>query len=182
MDVAFGAAEGGKDQRGPTCDDVGSIQFGGDLDGQVAAAQGGLGDVGVRGRGDEVAAEADEDPAMPSRMARMESTTSRPRRRGGSNPNSSRRASPKWVGSFSQMPIVRSPWTLEWPRTGHRPAPGLPMLPCNRVTLTISLMVATAFLCWVMPIAQHTTVLLDAANRAAASWICARVKPVASRT
>ena len=44
-------------------------------------------------------------------------------------PGAARRRSA--AGSFSQMPIVRSPCTLEWPRTGHSPAPGLPMLPCS---------------------------------------------------
>ncbi len=51
--------------------------------------------------------------ASSSRMARIELTTSRPRSRGDTMPNSASRASPKCGGSFSQMPIVRSPWTLE---------------------------------------------------------------------
>ena len=60
------------------------------------------------------------------------------------------------------MPIVRSPCTLLWPRTGQAPAPGLPMLPRRSRKLTISWIVATAALCWVSPIAQQT---IDALGR-----------------
>ena len=56
------------------------------------------------------------------------------------------------------MPMVRSPCTLECPRTGNKPAPGLPMLPCAKARLATSLMVATALRCWVSPIAQQNTV------------------------
>ena len=92
----------------------------------------------------------------PSRMAAdRRRRVSRPCSRGGSKPNSSRSASRKASGSRSQMPMVRSPCTLEWPRTGHRPAPGLPMLPAAGSRLTISWTVATALRCWVMPIAQQ---------------------------
>ncbi|MCY1223377.1 hypothetical protein D9M72_355000 [compost metagenome] len=52
------------------------------------------------------------------------------------------------------MPMVRSPWTLLWPRIGDAPAPGLPMFPRSSRRLMISLMVATPFLCCVMPMAQ----------------------------
>ena len=107
--------------------------------------------------------------ALPSRNARIESTVSRPCSRGGSKPYSSRSASRKWSGTFSQMPMVRSPCTLEWPRTGHRPAPGLPMLPWRKATLTNSLIVATALRCWVMPIAQQCTVASEASSMSAAS-------------
>ena len=53
------------------------------------------------------------------------------------------------------MPIVRSPCTLEWPRTGQAPAPGLPMAPRSSSVLVSSWMVATAWRCWVSPIAQQ---------------------------
>ena len=53
------------------------------------------------------------------------------------------------------MPIVRSPCTLEWPRTGQAPAPGLPMAPRSSRVLVSSWMVATAWRCWVSPIAQQ---------------------------
>ena len=38
------------------------------------------------------------------------------------------RSSRTGVG-FSSTPMVRSPCTFEWPRTGQMPAPGLPILP-----------------------------------------------------
>ena len=87
------------------------------------------------------------------------------------------------AGGRSQMPIVRSPCTLEWPRTGNSPAPGLPMLPCAKARLTTSLMVATALRCWVSPIAQQNTVRVGVARASrAASVICSRVSPVTSAT
>ena len=70
--------------------------------------------------------------ASPSRSARIASTVSRPCSRGGSKPYSARSASRKSRAAFSQIPMVRSPWTLECPRTGHSPAPGRPMLPCEQ--------------------------------------------------
>ena len=90
----------------------------------------------------------------PSRILLMVSTASMPCSRGGSKPNSSPSASMKDCGICSQMPMVRSPWTLLCPRMGDAPAPGLPMLPRSRSRLMISLMVATAFFCCVMPMAQ----------------------------
>src|SRR5215218_1257489 len=82
--------------------------------------------------------------ARPSRNARIASTVSKPFCRGGSKPSSACSRSRKWAGGRSQIPIVRSPWTLECPRTGSRPAPGLPMFPWASATLVISLIVATA--------------------------------------
>jgi hypothetical protein len=63
----------------------------------------------------------------------------------------------------------------------HRadPAPGRPMLPWSSSTLTMSLNVATACLCWVRPIAQVTIVALDANSRAARARIWAWLRPVA---
>ncbi len=118
----------------------------------------------------------------PSRIALMESTESRPWARGGSKPNSSRRASRKESGICSQMPIVRSPWTLLWPRTGQAPVPALPRLPRSSRKLTISRMVGTPCLCWVMPIAQQTTTRLLRRTSSRTSSISARLRPVAART
>lgn len=120
--------------------------------------------------------------ASPSRSASIAATVSSPGSRGGSNPNSSRSRSRKCAGGRSQMPIVRSPWTLEWPRTGQRPAPGLPMLPWRNATFAISLTVATALRCWVMPIAQQVTVAEESRNIRAAASTCSRDSPVARRT
>src|SRR5450756_1530439 len=78
--------------------------------------------------------------------------------------------------------MLRSPWTLECPRTGHNPAPGLPMLPWRRARLAISLIVATALRCWVIPMAQQMMVREEETNRSARRSICARVTPVASYT
>ncbi len=119
---------------------------------------------------------------LPSRSAWMEPTVSRPCSRGGSKPNSSRIASRKWSGTRSQMPMVRSPCTLECPRTGHTPAPGLPMLPWSSATLTISLIVPTALWCWVMPIAQQVIVAGESAIIRAASVTCSRERPVEAST
>ena len=55
------------------------------------------------------------------------------------------------------MPIVRSPWTLEWPRTGQAPAPGLPSMPRKSRKLATSCTSCTPCLCCVSPIAQQQT-------------------------
>ena len=59
------------------------------------------------------------------------------------------------------MPTVRSPCTLECPRTGHSPAPGRPMLPCSSSTFTTSRSIGTECLCCVSPIAQQTMVAFE---------------------
>ncbi|COW55501.1 Uncharacterised protein [Mycobacterium tuberculosis] len=103
----------------------------------------------------------------PSRMARIAATVSKPCARGLVMPNSRSSAARNCSGIFSQIPIVRSPCTLECPRTGHTPAPGLPIMPRSSSTLVTSPMVATAWACWVKPIAQQMTVRCDAINIAA---------------
>ena len=79
------------------------------------------------------------------------------------------------------MPIVRSPCTLLWPRTGQSPAPGRPMLPRSSTKLTISRIVATALRCWVMPIAQHTTMRSAVTTSSTAASISSPRSPLASR-
>ena len=80
------------------------------------------------------------------------------------------------------MPMVRSPCTLECPRTGHSPAPGRPSMPRSSWTLTISRMAATESRRWVRPIAQQTMVAGESANSRAVRSIAARVSPVAAST
>ena len=96
-------------------------------------------------------------------------------------PNSSPRASRNVCGIRSQMPIVRSPCTLLWPRTGQTPAPGGPDLPRSMRKLTISRTVATPCFCCVTPIAQHTMIFLLASTRSTTSSISSRDSPVAAR-
>ena len=87
---------------------------------------------GVRRGRDEVAAQPDEHRAPRRRASRGSRRPCRGRARAaGRSRTPSASASRKCAGGRSQMPIVRSPCTLEWPRTGHSPAPGLPMLPCS---------------------------------------------------
>ncbi len=117
----------------------------------------------------------------PSRIARIAFTESMPWARGGSKPNSSRRASRNESGICSQIPIVRSPCTLLCPRTGHAPAPARPRLPRSIRKLTNSRMVGTACLCWVMPIAQQTMTRSDRRTSSRTSSISSRVSPVAVR-
>ncbi len=119
--------------------------------------------------------------ASPSRSARMARTTSRPWARGGAKPNSFSRASRKAGAGRSKMPMVRSPWTLLWPRTGQTPAPGRPMLPRSRRKLTTSWMVGTECLCWVRPMAQQTMTRLESRTMRSMRSISARARPVASR-
>jgi hypothetical protein len=56
------------------------------------------------------------------------------------------------------MPIVRSPCTFEWPRTGIRPAPGRPMLPRSIITFDSNWIVRTDSLCCVSPMPQQAIV------------------------
>ncbi len=120
--------------------------------------------------------------ARPSRNTRTASAASTPCSRGGSKPNSSRSRSRKTAGGFSQIPMLRSPCTFECPRTGQRPAPGLPIMPWSRAMLTNSLIVATALRCWVMPIAQQWTIRELPASMSAAASISAHSSPVAAIT
>ena len=78
------------------------------------------------------------------------------------------------------MPMVRSPCTLEWPRTGQVPAPSLAMLPLMSNKFTTSLIVSTAFLCCVRPIAQQAMILVLSLSAATVSSICQRLRPVCS--
>ncbi len=82
-------------------------------------------------------------------------------------PNSVSSASRKASGIFSQIPIVRSPCTLECPRTGHTPAPGLPIMPRINRSATASEIVATPWVCCVSPIAQQMIVRSDAMSASA---------------
>src|SRR5665647_2602251 len=82
------------------------------------------------------------------------STESSPCSRGALIPNSASNAFSIHSLGFSHTPIVRSPWTLEWPRTGHAPAPGLPKFPCRSSRLMISLRVLTECGCCVRPSAH----------------------------
>ena len=105
--------------------------------------------------------------APPECIARIACTVSKPWSRGGSKQNSRARASRNSGFGRSQIPMVRSPCTLLWPRTGQAPAPGLPMLPFIRSRFTISWMFATALRCWVSPIAQVTMILSRVATSSA---------------
>ncbi len=120
--------------------------------------------------------------ARPSRIASIAATVSKPCSRGEAKANSLSRASWNVDGMRSKMPMVRSPWTLECPRTGHTPAPGRPMLPWSSSRLTTSRSVLTECLCWVRPIAQQTMVRREPANRWARPSISARCSPVAVST
>ena len=115
-------------------------------------------------------------------MPRIAPTVSTPCSRGEEKENSASSLSWKAAGICSQMPIVRSPCTFEWPRTGQRPAPGLPMSPRSSSRLTTSRSIATECLCWVSPIAQQTMLPFEAAHSSATFRICLRVSPVASST
>src|SRR4029077_7749820 len=52
----------------------------------------------------------------------------------------------------SEIPMVRSPWTLLWPRTGQAPAPRRPIFPLRKRKYMTSSIVATQFRCCVSPI------------------------------
>ena len=126
--------EARQDQRVLAGDQMRAVELGRDLHGQPAALEG-LGGVVRVGRGrQEVAAHADEDldAAVVHRLESLRRCRGRVARRR----IEVELLCPALSGIpgliFSQMPIVRSPCTLLWPRTGHRPAPRPADLPAQQ--------------------------------------------------
>ncbi|MNN30381.1 hypothetical protein D3C81_1440270 [compost metagenome] len=115
--------------------------------------------------------------ARPSSMALIASTALCPWARGTRNWKRFSIASSSAALGFSSMPMVRSPCTLLWPRTGDRPAPGLPTLPRSSCRLMISCTVGTEWRCWVTPMAQHMITRSALRYMRAASSISAWVSP-----
>ena len=138
---------------------VRAVQLRRDVDGERRARERGLGERRVGRRHREVAAERRRRRApVPSRhrldrLDRVEAGLAR-RREAELAPSASRNAG----RGRSQMPIVRSPWTLLWPRTGHGPAPGLPMFPRSSSRFITSCTLPTPKRCCVRPIAQQAIV------------------------
>src|SRR5216684_255139 len=116
--------------------------------------------------------------ALPSWSAWMAPTVSRPWWRGARMPVAFSSASRKAGVGFSQIPIVRSPCTLLWPRTGHTPAPVLPIAPRRSRTLTTSRMLSTAFSCCVRPIAQQKMMSSFSMRKREAARICSSAMPL----
>ena len=156
--VALGAAQAGQDQRLTAGDHVRAVELGRDVHGEVAGRASPPRCARCRGSPRRSCRPRRRTPApRPSCIARSVSTESSPCSRLRLEAElvaAGRRAGRR--AAFSQTPMVRSPCTLEWPRTGHSPAPGLPMLPRRSSRLVISWIVATAPWCWVRPIAQQT--------------------------
>ena len=118
-----------------------------------------------------VAQRADRVDGVEAVLARRLEAVTRPARRRGSG-----------RGPSPRCPSCGHPgrWSDRGPGTDRHRA--CRCCPGRSATLTNSLIVATALRCWVMPIAQQCTVAREAANMSAASSICSRVSPVASRT
>ncbi|MNH17933.1 hypothetical protein D3C79_776220 [compost metagenome] len=89
---------------------------------------------------------------VPAIIACMACTESCPCSVGGLKPNTCSILPRNSGEGFSVMPTVRLPCTLEWPRSGQIPAPGLPKLPRNNSRSQIRRTLAVPSLCWVMPI------------------------------
>jgi hypothetical protein len=177
LDIALGAAERRQDQRRPAGHEVRPVELRGDLHGQAGVAERGRGDVRVRRRLREVAAEADEDVRLAvaqradgvdrvvpvlARRVEAELALERVEERLGRPLPDPHRA----VALHVRVPTDR-----------EQPAPGLPTLPCANATLTISLIVATALWCWVRPIAQQKTVRSESRSSSASRVICSRLRP-----
>ncbi|MNE32054.1 hypothetical protein D3C80_1256490 [compost metagenome] len=115
--------------------------------------------------------------ARPSSIALIASTALWPCSRGTLNWKRRSRASSRRAGGCSSMPMVRSPCTLLWPRTGDNPAPGRPTLPRSSCRLMTSWMVGTEWRCWVRPMAQHMITRSALRYMNAASSISERLRP-----
>ena len=118
--------------------------------------------------------------ACPAPRAAMVATVSRPGRRGAWKPKCDSRRSRNGPSTCSKMPIVRSPCTLLCPRTGQAPAPGRPKWPPSSNRLTTCWMPATAWRCWVRPMAQQAIIRRLLAAISAASPIRCRSIPLSS--
>ena len=176
--IALAAAEAGQDERGAAGDEVAAVELGGDVHGELAVAQGvgGVSRCPARPGGNFRRGRRRPWPRRDAWRGWRRRCRSRARAASGM-PHSRSSAARKASGIFSKMPMVRSPWTLLWPRTGQSPAPGRPIAPSRRWTLTTSRMVATALRCWVRPMAQQVMSL-----RSPSSTVAARARISSSPT
>ena len=123
--------------------------------------------LGVGGRGEKVAAHCEEDPDVArSCMAWIGAD--------GVLAVSARRleaelgaeaVEERVLASSPRCPSCGLPARCCGRAPDRRRRPARPMLPRSRRKLTISWMLATAFLCWVRPIAQQTIMRADVARR-----------------
>ncbi|MNI45256.1 hypothetical protein D3C73_996750 [compost metagenome] len=89
--------------------------------------------------------------ASPFTIAFMASTASCPWRSGGRKPKVFSKLSNITGSIFSVMPTLRLPCTLECPRNGQMPAPGLPKLPRISSNAAICCTFCVPRACWVIP-------------------------------
>ena len=156
LDIHLRAPERGEDERRAPGDEVRAVELGGDLDRQLGGAERARGQLGVRRRGEEVAAHREEHLGPGPRPWRgCFSTTSSPRARGGSKPKvafypvEERRRRP--LGDAHRAVSL----DVAVPADRAGPGAGLPDAPRSSRKFTISWMLSTAFRCWVSPIAQE---------------------------
>ena len=122
--VHFGAAEARQDQRGPAGHHVRAVELRGHLHGQRAGAERGLGDLGVRRRGGEVAADRHEHADACRRASHGSSRPCRSPRSGGGVNDSSSPSLPSTAAARARRPSSGHPahWSVRAPGTGRRRA------------------------------------------------------------
>ena len=127
--VDFDAAEAGQDVGHLAVHKTGFVELGLDLHGETELAPRRQQPVGSGNERTRLPPSWNMARTSPFITASAASVQLRPFSFGGSNPYSSLSLSSGTSSGFSVMPTVRWPCTLEWPRIGSTPAPGLPILP-----------------------------------------------------
>src|SRR5258705_7583533 len=141
LNINLGASQAGKDEGLFREQQMGAIEFGGDMHREIEVPHRLERDFRIGHRNGKIAAKTDQSlrAPVPDRLDRFDRVVAL--LRGGSNPKT--RASPFRSASFgtSVIPTVRSPCTLEWPRSGEMPAPLRPILPrsINRLAICCTL-------------------------------------------
>ena len=110
-------------------------------------------------------------------MALMVSTTPCPFFLGDLIPNTRSMLSSNLGLGSSLIPMVRSPCTLLCPRTGHSPAPGLPICPRANNKFASICTLAVPWRCCVIPIPQQKIERSDSKKSLASFSKCSGDNP-----
>ncbi len=179
--VALGASEARQDDRLGAASHVRAVELGRDLHRERAPLHRRRGHVGVRRRGHEVAAEADEhvDVAAVHRAERVDGVEAGLARRGEAEARLER-IEQRLPAASRRCPSCGHParWSGRAPGRHRRPA--CRCAPRSSRVLMSSWMVATAWRCWVSPIAQQMMIRSRPATRRYSSSTAPRSRPVAA--
>ena len=151
LHIDFGASEARQDERLLGQQQMRAVELGGDMDREIEAAHRRESGLGVRHRDREIAAETDQRlrAPVPDRLDGFDRVMAFFARR--LEAEDAVDAVEQALFGTSVIPTVRSPCTLEWPRSGEMPAPSRPILPRSISRLAICCTLPVPCRCWVMP-------------------------------